>query len=581
MQTAAAVRASGVAATASAPAANPASPVVFDLQVPVANILDFGAVSGLSRDCTPAFRAAVDSLPTLDYGGGGATGPHILKSFEAGGGIVIVPPGLWLAKASVYYKSGLVFWGFGRGSHIVFLPDEECDLFTPDPNAATPLTYKWIDVRFHNLAVSADLRAVGGGPGAQVASTAFDLQDAFFTELKNVAVQNVKYGAKYGQFRTTYGGYYHKIDHCHFYNMGERAIKARSWAGVIHADTTDFTNDSGSTFYGTISSPDYLIETKADQIVLTACAIEAFGYPFVFRVEGEYSSVWLDNSRVEQAAGLFSLDHPWRKVGRTGFTGGFISTRLLYSFDDGSLTDSEWDWLSYPAATDSLAGVSDYGSPAIVPDWQNQDVRDGKTADFASYGVTLTYDSSVKFMNDGCLKAVSPGDGAYNYVSRTILSADLVHLTGRRLYAVVVLKFDDREKYAGTDVYSISPTVYMTTDLASGKYRYLSKRVEFGDGWELWAGDVLADSSRGNFVCKVNLRDNGVDTPTTYIAYFGLFEGGFPVFPLDGSRLNLSSAYNKSHLRIGGYLLAAFSGGPSADDLKVSKAGLDVLAGKL
>ncbi|MCP5520335.1 MAG: hypothetical protein H7A46_02155 [Verrucomicrobiales bacterium] len=30
-----------------------------------------------------------------------------------------------------------------------------------------------------------------------------------------------------------------------------------------------------------------------------------------------------------------------------------------------------------------------------------------------------------------------------------------------------------------------------------------------------------------------------------------------------------------------GYLLAAFSGGPSADDLKVSKAGLEVLAGKL
>jgi hypothetical protein len=30
-----------------------------------------------------------------------------------------------------------------------------------------------------------------------------------------------------------------------------------------------------------------------------------------------------------------------------------------------------------------------------------------------------------------------------------------------------------------------------------------------------------------------------------------------------------------------GYLLAAFSGGPSADDLKVSQAGLEVLAGKL
>jgi hypothetical protein len=30
-----------------------------------------------------------------------------------------------------------------------------------------------------------------------------------------------------------------------------------------------------------------------------------------------------------------------------------------------------------------------------------------------------------------------------------------------------------------------------------------------------------------------------------------------------------------------GYLIAAFSGGPSESDLKVSQAGLDVLAGKL
>jgi hypothetical protein len=30
-----------------------------------------------------------------------------------------------------------------------------------------------------------------------------------------------------------------------------------------------------------------------------------------------------------------------------------------------------------------------------------------------------------------------------------------------------------------------------------------------------------------------------------------------------------------------GYLIAAFSGGPSEDDLKVSRAGLEVLTGKL
>jgi len=66
-----------------------------------------------------------------------------------------------------------------------------------------------------------DLRAdVGDVAGKQYAEAALDMDYSFYTHFQNLDIVNFKYGIK---FRTV--GFYHKIDHCIFYDIGEHAVQ--------------------------------------------------------------------------------------------------------------------------------------------------------------------------------------------------------------------------------------------------------------------------------------------------------------------------------------------------------------------
>jgi len=509
------------------------------------DVRDYGAVGDGVTDDTAAFQSAMTALGYFNHDNAFSN-----LNLVTGGGEIFVPDGEYLITSSLKFSAGTKVRGAGWGTVINFKPSSLDNLFELDSTREYPTYANGQTVEFRDLVVISDLQSAVDVIGNQYGNIMFDFTGCHFTRLHKVKIQNCRNGVKYGGSSTP--GYYQTIDQCYFYNCGELAIDVDTYGGPVTMIGGDITSSGG--FYPNlvggagIPQPEYALRTKA-QLTMIDVGIEMFDGPSVAYIHesGAEGICRIHSGRFETYSGLplkycdatyhLTHIHTMNDAYITGSRLAFDDIFAREEGEDGSVPGRRFGPIdSYGTPVPVHLYMTDAGGNSVLAN--NYDMRKqfwGFTYNAAA--ATMTYDTSTKFLNDGCVKIVYDKGTTITGLTQTFSYPQVEKYAGRRLFYAVIMKLENSSDFSsfGVKVYQANQTSeYKYADAGDGGRAYL---VDYGNGFKLYVVDfmVTEDQSGTDDDLKIEIQGavGNASSPhgTVYIAYAGLFEGGYPILP--------------------------------------------------